>query len=201
MFYNFVLLPLVTEMENIMKKNKLFALLMIIPLAFSLFSCEKEAKLPEWALQYEFIDAEYVKPSQQGWSILLDYYGDGVVTLAAPTDAYEFELSAAKGEFYLKSADQKYSREITIKGSGYAYWQFFPEGSETMPQKTHIEIYIKKDGQYVGYAVAEVAKAEDRSIYKATILACKETSVKTASDKGLTKDKLKSLIDLTVENG
>ncbi len=184
-------------------KKRFFAILIAVCVLsiLSLTACS--------SMIYGFEDSDVVVASKYGYQPMLSYRGDGMLTFSPSEEGYVFELYARDGSFHASESDDasdvkiEFPSEILIEGSGNAYWTDYDSSlSEGYwnGAKTYIDVFIKKDGQYVGYSSARLDLSEDNSkSYFATILECKETTVEKAREKGLDREKLQELIDSVIE--
>ncbi len=187
-------------------KNRISFIYVCVLLILSFSACS--------SLIYGFEDSDIVKPSKAGYGPVSSYEGDGLLTLSPSSEGYVFELYARYGSFRTTVNTEKteddplevqtvHIKTLTAE-SGYIVWTIIePEQSfvdYSADVKTYIDVLIKKDGQYVGYAVVKVERGlPETERYMANILECKEITVEKAREKGLDREKLQELIDSVIE--
>ncbi len=150
-------------------------------------------EVPENSAPLEFTDSTVVKATDRHYSSLMSFRQDLIVCVT-DTDGYEFELNAADGSFYSSAA---YVSELRINSTGGVIWtDIVPNVSKTEfydSTETYVDVLIKRDGQYVGYTVVLITM-DDPSIYRAQVLACKETTPEQAQEAGLSRKILEEYI-------
>lgn len=156
------------------------------------------------------VDSTMVEPGYS-WSPLRSFIEDGLIHCTAREDGYIFELYAHDGSFLVLQADgeTQNAADLTIEGSGYAYWEYYSASApDAVPPwkgiwrgtKTFIEVYIRQNDTYKGYAVVKVECHEDASDYIATVLECKEIRRQEAQEYGLSKEALQQMIDTAIQS-
>lgn len=152
------------------------------------------------------VDSMMVEPGDS-WSPLRSLVEDGLIHCTAGEDDYIFELYARDGSFLVLQGDGETQRvaDLTIEGSGYAYWEYFsasaPDAvSHWEGTKTFIEVFIKQNDTYKGYAVVKVEFHEDACDYIATVLECKEIQRQEVQKYELSKESLQQMIDTVIQN-
>lgn len=177
-----------------MKKNFILTLLCTMLFIFGCSCASSKMKLT---------DSTVVKSTSESWSPTISFRGNGLIYCESDGDDYVFEIHARHGSFLIERDDREsfYVTDIVIEGSGYAYWQYdsvsYPVSSSLTwaGLKTFLEVFIRKNNQYVGYAVVTVERPEDIWTYSATVIECKEVLQQEDSTNGLSKETLQQMID------
>ena len=84
------------------------------------------------------------------------------ITVAAEEEGVVFVCRAKNGEFW-DVAMQEYAKEVELASGGKTYW------SGDAIEEDRVEIFAKKEGEIVGYAVVAVAAGEGMN-YEAEVL-------------------------------
>lgn len=149
--------------------------------------------------EIRMVDSMMVEPGDS-WSPLRSLVENGLIHCTAGEDDYIFELHACDGSFLVLQEDSEtqYVVDLTIESSGYAYWKYFlaPDAASRWEgTKTFIEVFIKQNGTYIGYAVVKVEFYKDACDYRATVLECKEIQRQEVQKYELSKETLQQMID------
>lgn len=143
------------------------------------------------------IDSTAVKPLAS-YSPGVSFVGDGLIYCEADVDNCVFELHAHDGKFAVRPCVdiQHFVTNLTIEGSDDVHW----ENYGWYGKKTFLEILIKKNDKYVGYAVVAVEDPDDDYWYDATVIECKEISPQKSQEYELTAEMLQEMIDTVIQN-
>lgn len=180
-----------------MKRN---ALLMILCMMIFLSSCSHDP--PKVAMA----DSTAVR-SEDSYSPAMSFMGRGVIYCESDEDDCTFEIHARDGSFFVQQDDgSQHVSDLVIEGSGGAHWtSVLPSNSDSSADwwhgaKNFLEVLIKKDNQYVGYAVVAVETPEDVVHYHATVVECKEILPQENQTSALSKETLQQMIDTVIQN-
>lgn len=142
------------------------------------------------------------------WSPAVSLWGELIhCGLDETGDDYVFEIHARHGSFYVKQGIDEPRLNVTdlvIEGSGNVYWRTHSISYPEFPTldwegvKTFLEVFIKKDDKYVGYAVVAIERTENR-IYTPTVVECKEILQQEGAENELSKETLQGIIDDVIE--
>ena len=147
-----------------------------------------------------------VVKSNGSWYLLSSFWPP-LIQCESDEEGYVFEIHARHGSFYVKQDGDEpavYVADLVIEGSGDAYWYYYNvsypahASSYWAGEKTFLEVLIKKDNRYVGYAVVAI-EADDYSEYCATVVECKEVLRQEDLGEGLSKETLQQMIDDVIQ--
>ncbi len=144
--------------------------------------------------------------SNGSWSPVRSFWYP-LIHCGSDEDGYVFEVHARHGSFYVKPDGDEpvvYVTDLVIEGSGGAYWQWntvsYPAHASSYwaGEKTFLEVLIKKDNRYVGYAVVAI-ETDNYTEYCATVVECKEVLGQEDLGEGLSKETLQQMIDDVIQ--
>ncbi len=179
-------------------KKSIFVLLVLCTIV-SVFGCSCTSS------KIKMADSTVVE-SNGYWSPYVSFWNP-LIHCGSDEDGYVFEVHARHGSFYVNPDGDEpvvYVTDIIMEGSGDAYWCHHNVSYPTAPSltwkgvKTFLEVFIKKDNRYVGYAVVAV-ELEEEIYYSATVVECKEVLEQEDLVEGLSKETLQQMIDDVIQ--
>lgn len=151
----------------------------------------------------KLLDSTVVKAGDS-WSPLTSLVENGLIHCESGGNGYTFELHAFDGSFFVQQENEEpqFVSHLIIKGSGDAYWEHFIPSNPSLSwngTQTFVEVLVRKEDRYVGYAVVKIEYLEHNARYFPTVVECKEVSPHFGRDIEVSQETLLKMMDVVIQ--